>query len=74
MLFQPLFKVLSELVKDITSKLHKSEYDRKQLGQKLTDVKESVDQAEVIQKVKEKFFNKLFLPPNPFLFNFHDII
>ncbi|XP_076815424.1 girdin-like isoform X2 [Clavelina lepadiformis] len=47
-------KVLSELVKDMTSKLHKSEYDRKQLGQKLTDVKESVDQAEVIQKENSK--------------------
>nr|CAB3228757.1 girdin [Phallusia mammillata] len=47
-------KVLSELVKDVTAKLHKSEYEQKQLTEKVLEMKESVEQAEIIEKENVK--------------------
>ena len=55
-IFLIFFKVLSELIKDITGKLHKSEYERKAINQQLADMKDSIQQAEATQQVNAKLF------------------
>ena len=45
------FQVLSELIKDVTGKLNKSDYDRKEIKQQLNDMKDTIQQAEVTQMV-----------------------
>lgn len=44
-------KVLAELVKDITSKLHKSEFEQKQLAEKVLEMEESVKHVDTLEKV-----------------------
>lgn len=43
--------MLSELIKDITGKLHKSDYERKSMKQQLNDMRDNIQQAEATQAV-----------------------